>query len=423
MSWNPVLDFFREVKATYIDLHGEKDLWYYQDDSVSFDNCLSCWIWHIGRAGHKKRFLYKEIASKLFLNEYNGMLLVKYKDLDIDWESYDGFYKECRSVVIDIYKEELILTPFRKFRNLNECEENSLENIQKRIEKASCIEVTDKLDGSMVSARLYDMHVIMSGSRALNRDESFRLKNYYDWIQNHKEYVYMFIDFPDYTFIFEGIFFNDIHIVRYDKDMEGLHLIGMRRVSDGYELPYHEVVAVAEKYGVPHVKILDMTFEEAYQDSLANTRLANEGEGYVIDIDGYKIKVKYLDYVTIHRAIGKLLSPNHIIDMVKNNKWDDFYSKIPIAYREEACTIYNNICKYVKYRSESTEKWFNKVIEEVGVDADRKTVMIAISTMVPKTYRSFVRMKYLNQELDFLKGVKYYYIKDYVDFYETAIMF
>ena len=49
----------------------------------------------------------------------------------IFWDRYDGFYRECRSVVIDIEKECIVLCPFSKFFNINELEETSIENIQK----------------------------------------------------------------------------------------------------------------------------------------------------------------------------------------------------------------------------------------------------------------------------------------------------
>lgn len=413
MSWNPVLDLFIEVKETYIELYGANTLWNYQDNNI-FSNCLSYWIWHIANNGHPKQYYYQDIIRPLILNEYNGMLLIRYKDLGIDWDAYDGFYKECRSVVINIYDDELILTPFRKFRNVNECEENSLENIQRLIQSSHNVEVTDKLDGSMASARYYNNHIIISGSQALDRERSFRVNNYYNWLWKHDNIYQMLKDLPDYTFIFEGIFFNDIHVVKYDSSMEGLHLVGMRNVYDGIELSYTKIAEIAEKYDVPHVQVFNMTFEEAYQDAINNGRAADEGEGYVIDIDSYKIKVKYDDYVKIHHAIGKMLSPNAIIDSIKDDTWDDFYSKIPLAYREQAKEIYDNVCLYVKYRTEKTQKWYNKVIQQVGINSSRKDFMIAVDDIVPKTYQGNVRAKFLNQDIDFLNNVKYPYILNYI---------
>ncbi len=85
------------------------------------------------------------------------------------WTNPGSIYRECRSVVIDVVNEQLVLAPFRKFFNLNEVDENRLENILNKIKSAKSIEITDKLDGSMQNARYYNGDIVISGSRALDR--------------------------------------------------------------------------------------------------------------------------------------------------------------------------------------------------------------------------------------------------------------
>ena len=114
MSWNPVLNFFIEVKNEFINECGESALWQYGRED-SFTNCLSYWVWTLGKCGHFKRHYYNKIIESLLLNESKGMLFIKYNDLNIDWYIYDGFYRECRSVVIDVLHDELVLTPFVSF--------------------------------------------------------------------------------------------------------------------------------------------------------------------------------------------------------------------------------------------------------------------------------------------------------------------
>ena len=419
MCWNPVLDFFVEVKNTFIECWGEEKLWDYQHNGDSFTNCVSYWTWWIANTGHHKRHYYNDIIHNLLINEYDGMILLKYKDLDIDWDAYNGFYMECRSVVIDIYNNKLILTPFRKFRNINECEENQIDRIRERIKNASRVEITDKLDGSMVSARFYNNRIVISGSQALDENKSYRLHNYYDWVFTHNNIFFMLVNNPNCTFIFEGIFPDDTHVVQYDESMWGLHLIGVRGVYTGVEWPYYNVVDIAEQFNVPHVKIFDMTFDEAYQDTLNNGRLANEGEGYVIDIDGYKVKVKYTDYVLIHKAIGNMLSHNAILNAIHEGRWDDFYSKIPLAYQPQAKEIADNIFDYIQIYSNYVDKWWHTIIRMTNYTTDRKTFMIAVNENVPKRYQGAVRAWFLGKEIDYLHGVKYVDILDYLDFIQA----
>lgn len=424
MSWNPVLDFFVEVKNNFIKTCGKDKLWNYGYNYNDFDNCLSYWVWTLGNHGHRKRHYYNDVIKSLWLNESMGMLLIKYNDLDIDWDAHDGFYRECRSVVINVLDNELILTPFRKFFNINEREETQLHIIQEKIENAAKVEITDKLDGSMCSCRWYRGEVIISGSQALDMSKSFRLGNYFHWMQENQNAVQMLKDYRDCTFIFEGIFPNDVHVVQYDEQMFGLHLIGIRRVPDGIELSYQAVVDIAEYYGVPHVKIFNMTFEEAYTDAQNNGRMANEGEGYVIDIDGQKYKCKYNDYVMMHHALCKMISPNAIIAAIHENRWDDFYSKIPLAYQPQARVIADDVFTYLHLLDERVCYWWDKVSEycDYNPNPDRKFFMIGVNEIVPKRYQGAVRSKYLMKDIDYLRGVKYGDIQDYIELMQALTL-
>lgn len=421
MSWNPVLDFFVEVKNEFIKKCGKDALWQYGRED-SFTNCLSYWVWTLENHGHPKRHYYSKMIEPLLLNESMGMLLIKYNDLGIDWNIYNGFYRECRSVVIDVLNDCLVLTPFRKFFNINELEETQLHIVQKKIDSASRVEITDKIDGSMCGARWYRKDLVMSGSQALDISKSYRLENYYHWMHQHKNAVQMLKDYDNFTFIFEGVFPDDVHIVQYDEQMFGLHLLGMRQVDNGIELPYKDVVEIAEKYDVPHVKIFDMTFEEAYQDAINDGRKANEGEGYVIDIDGQKYKLKYNDYVMLHHALCKMVSPNAIIAAIREGRWDDFYSKIPVAYQPRAKEKADNVYKYIQMFDECVNEWLNSINKVIDCSNDRKTFMIIVDKVVPKRYQGSVRAKFLGQKVDYLRGIKYGDMVNYIELMQTLTL-
>ena len=420
MSWNPVLNFFIEVKSEFVKEYGGEALWQYGRED-SFTDCLSYWVWSLGNSKHPKYHYYNTIIHPLLLNESMGMLLIKYNDLGIDWDAYNKFYRECRSVVIDVVNNELILIPFRKFFNINELEETQLQVIQEKIKCAKRIEITDKIDGSMCSAHWYHNDLIMSGSQALDTAKSYRLKNYYRWMYQNPNAMLMVKNNPDYTFIFEGVFPDDIHVVQYNEQMFGLHLLGMRRMMDGKELPYYRVVETAQKYGVPHVKIFNMTFEEVYQDIVNNGRLANEGEGYVIDIDGQKYKLKYNDYVQIHRAIAKMVSPNAIIAAIREGYWDDFYAKIPLAYQPQAKEIADNVFKYIQMFDHQVIYWWDEVSEFCNFNNDRKNFMLTVDKMVPKCYQGGVRGKYLMKKVDYLRSKRYTDILNYIIYHQQKI--
>ena len=134
--------------------------------------------------------------------------LVNYKDF---FDLYNRLYMECRGVVVDVRNETLALVPFRKFFNLNEREETSLENIKNRISKASCIEFTDKLDGSMISAGYVNNEIVVAGSSCNHPDRSPIVKDSCEYIENNKDYLKMLKENINKTFIFEYIFPKKIY--------------------------------------------------------------------------------------------------------------------------------------------------------------------------------------------------------------------
>ena len=66
---------------------------------------------------------YIELIKPLQLIEHKGLLLIRYGNYadvfggeddvtpDEFWDKYDGFYLECRSVVIDIKENRLVVSP------------------------------------------------------------------------------------------------------------------------------------------------------------------------------------------------------------------------------------------------------------------------------------------------------------------------
>ena len=410
-SWNPVLNMVVDIKKAFITENGDEHLF---DKAAQYNNLLSYWIHSVSNP--EPKWLYLE--SNTAVTQYGSLMLIKYNDLGVDWKIYDGIMMECRSVTIDIYHDCLVLVPFRKFRNLNECPENQLGIVQEEMKHATYIAITEKLDGSMVAARWYHDRLVVSGSQALDREQSFRLNNYYNWFANHQNAVKMLKNMPHITFVFEGIFPDDPHVVQYDESMYGLHLVGMRCVDDGFEISYRLIKQVAEKYNIPSMKIFNKTFDEALAEVNADKVKSNEAEGFVISIDQHRIKLKFKDFVAMHRVISRLVSPNFILDSIKDSKYDDVYSKIPEAYRPQVKSIYNNVNIYYGLMNQDVQKYYNALITNNHDFSNRKETMIWITDNVPKCYQGYVRNKYLGKENDYLKGRKY---KDIVDWVEENV--
>lgn len=398
-SWNPVLNKVIEIKHAYVDKFGTDGLL----DKANGRTCFELWI---EKLENKE---YRELTKFLQFDQNNEMLLVRYArygniynelddvtDEDF-WDMEDGFYRECRSVVINLINEDLITVPFRKFRNLDECEETSLANIEKRIKSARTVEYSNKLDGSMQCARLYRGNIVMTSAQSTSIETSWRLADGYRMLTSQEEYVELISDFPDITFVFEYISLKDAHVVKYTKEQEGLYLIGMRSVNTGGEFSYNSVLSVAKTYGVKTTTVFDKTLEEVLSEMDSVT--SDKAEGFVLNIDGFKVKIKYNDYCKVHKILERSASTNVIIKNIADNTWDDFISKIPVIHRDSITKISKEVFSYIRTMNEVVDYYFDKY-----KDLDKKEFMISVENNVPKDLKGYVRTKYLGNELNFLKG-------------------
>jgi hypothetical protein len=395
-SWNPVLNKFIEIKNEYMK----------QYETMSYDmvNGITCFERWVIELNNKE---YIDLVSPLQLTQFNDLLLIRYgrysdvfggeEDITYEdfWDMYDGFYMECRSVVINVRTNELVLTPFRKFRNLNECEENSLENITKRIKNAKCVEFSNKLDGSMQSATYYNGEYTMAGSMALDVENSWRLADGYRMLDDR--YKKLLYDCDWYTFIFEYISMKDAHVVNYTKEQEGLYLIGARDIRDGSELSYSDIVEIAKDYDIPTTEVYNKTLDEVMKD--LSVYKSSEKEGFVVNIDGYKVKIKCDDYVNIHRVLSAISSINLIIKNIAGDTFDDMLSKIPQSYRDRVLKVADVIFKYIRDT--------DNLVRNYVADAPKTTVkdfMIYIAENVPKNLQSYCREIYLGHDVNYIKS-------------------
>lgn len=403
MSWNSVLNKFIEIKNEYKIKFG-----YIKYDYIN-ETCLEGWVRELINIDLVQYKEYEDILSYLELNQYENMLLIKYGryenvcDTEFEtsyenlWDKYDGFYRECRSIVIDIKNDCIILCPFKKFFNINEIEETSLENIKKKIDNAKTIEFSDKLDGSMQIARWYNNKIIMAGSQALNPNNSWRLKNGYEMINVLPGYKEMLIKYPEYTFIFEYISLKDAHVVKYTKEQEGLYLIGIRDVKTGNEFDYNNILSIAKQFDIPTTKFFDKTIEQVISE--LDDKTSDEAEGFVINIDGYKVKLKYNDYVNIHKILSKSSSINLIIRSIADGNFDDLISKLPISYHDRVNEIAKIVFNYI-YKTEKLIKQYY----DIAPKDDRKKFMVYISKNVPKEYQGYCRELYYGHKINVIRS-------------------
>lgn len=433
-SWNPVVRKFVEIKSEYKRRFGYITYYYTEGVTSETKTCIERWVEELnGIEPFNQYSEYTDLLSCLELNQHNNFLLFRYArysnvyDGETEnsgedfWDRYDGFYRECRSTVIDVVNECIVLCPFSKFFNINELEETSLENVQNRINKAKVVEFSDKLDGSMQSATWYDGEIVMAGSQAINPANSWRLQDGYRMIRELPGYEMMLKENPNTTFIFEYISLRDAHVVKYTKEQEGLYLIGIRNNRIGIEFPYRSVIRAAAQYGIPTTRVFDKTLNQLMNE--LDDKSSDEAEGFVINIDGYKVKLKYNDYTHIHRALSKLSSINLIIRSIADDKYDDLLAKLPLAYHDNVKRIASVVVNYIKETEKKIREYYNRAPKN-----NKKEFMLYVSENVPQEYQSYCRELYFGNNVNVIKSgseksphykkLKDMGIDDYTKFFE-----
>lgn len=413
-SWNIVYNFVMQIKDDYVKKFNRID---YEEETVVNSQtggikkitCLEKWAIALKNEDYINRLYPLEI------NQNGSFILLRYGNyastkegekeiIDVFNEDffnvYDGFYKECRSIVIDIEEEKIVLCPFKKFRNLNECEETSLDNIKVKIASALQVEIAEKIDGSMQTANYYKDKIVMAGAQAIKPENSWRLQDGIRMITSNENYCKMIQENPNWTFIFEYVSLKDAHVVKYTKEQEGMYLIGIRHNLTGEQFSYNLITHIAQLYSIDKVtQIYNQTLEDVLSETDKYT--SDQREGVVLFIDGFQVKIKYDDYVKIHRVLSIVSSVNLIIQHVADGTYDDLISKIPTAYRERVSKIKDLIVGYINSMDAEVKKYFQEANKN---STNKKEFMLWVEKNVPTQYKAYVRNIYLGKEFNYIKN-------------------
>mgnify|MGYP004667986811 FL=1 len=417
---HPLLRYIKEVKALYAYKHNPIQDWNFKH-----------WLEYLSEQAEKAYIVSLLDLLKVFepldMTVDNEYVLFHYKgfiDLsDMGYSEatffylYDGLYRECRSCVFDVKKEEIVLASLPKWKNYNEDAFDWSEKvIREKYISAQKIWITNKMDGSYQQFRYItnsdDSGTIFgSGSQAISLNESWRLKEGLGLLTDSQKQ--MIKDYPDYTFIFEFISTKNAIVVHYTEEQEGMYLISVRSCVDGTEMDFDTVRSIAALYDSKMVEYYDSENLDSLLAQVDNFS-SDEKEGWVIrmrDENGndFRVKIKCTDYVLLHRVISKRISPNAVIEALAYDKYDDFYSKVPDAFKDIVKGFYLETVNYVNTRTAAAMNWYYQMMEELKDQLENypenyinKLKMVWISENVPKCIASDVRNMVNEKETQYL---------------------
>lgn len=248
---------------------------------------------------------------------------------------------QCRGLILD-GQGRVVARPFPKFFNLEELVNKPIPNLP--------FEVYEKMDGSLGISYVVNEEAFIASRGSFISEQSMKANE----LLNTKYAVAKAQMNPAITYLFEIIYPENRIVLDYGQQ-EILVLLGMIETATRKELPLVDI-------GFPVVKKYDGLKDIHQLKALAY----DNKEGFVIRFsNNYRIKVKFEEYVRIHRIIQQVSSVSIWENLMAGQSFteilervpDEFYTwvKVTKAKLEADYLIIENVAKR-EYKELATRK-------------------------------------------------------------------
>ena len=244
--------------------------------------------------------------------------------------------KLCRGLVLDA-EYNILARPIPKFFNI---EEHKPEEIPDE-----SYEITEKKDGSLIQIAWVNDEMIVSSRGSFTSDHAVKAREIIE--KKYKKIINAY-KLDGLNLVFELVAkFNKI-VVDYGN-IEDLFLITAIENDTGEEVPYE----MLEDFGFPIVK----RYKNLKISELKALNTDNE-EGFVVKFkSGMRIKIKFEDYVRLHRIVTNV-STKTIWEHLKDNKsLEDLLNNVP-----------DEFFKWVKFTIKKFENQYKEIEDQCKKD-------------------------------------------------------
>lgn len=245
--------------------------------------------------------------------QYPELMIFNYTEAAQFDRVWNAATNVCRGLIVKLANgvlsedAEVVARPFNKFHNLNT--EYVPETLEANLVGVPV--VTEKLDGSMGVLYYYDGLVWVATRGSFNSDQAQWATN---WLRQHDgANLRHYLTVGDSHTIVTEIIYPENRIV-VDYDFAGLVITGCIDKETGEEVDRSVLEEIGESVAIPVVKAFNKTLAECAAENTANE------EGYVLTYsNGVKVKVKFEEYVRLHRILTGL-NPKTVWEMLSQNQ-------------------------------------------------------------------------------------------------------
>lgn len=243
----------------------------------------------------------RRVEKKLLTRREKGDLLIYNYTNSCHWENAWDKYTEMARGLILKKDGTVVARPFPKFFNLGQTGKTDMKNLP-----AYQPEVTEKLDGSLGILYKDENGYAISTRGAFDSEQAKWATN---WLRNHmvkvcheKNIQYSNLPWSEnVTYLFEIIYPMNRIVVDYGQRKE-LVLLGLVHNWTGKIYKFQDVFAEANRLGFSYALPTTLLLEQI-QDLAKNAKKGMSEEGFVLFYpeENLQVKVKYEDYIRLHR--------------------------------------------------------------------------------------------------------------------------
>jgi RNA ligase len=226
----------------------------------------------------------------------------------------------------------VVSRPFPKFFNLGEVEAEP-------INWKEPVEVSEKIDGSLICVYTYDEKIFVNSKGSFTSEHAQFARK---WIQ---ENLPNWKPNDCYTYLFEAVFpstnENEVKVINYG-DRADLTLLAIINILTGDEYNYEEMKKFADHLKIPLIARYTSDVYATIDEAKSRASI-QEGEGIVIHFleSNKRIKVKSDVYIRLHRLISHANKKTILEMIMKGDNIEEIYSPLPDEF-------YRDVKKWVE---------------------------------------------------------------------------
>lgn len=291
----------------------------------------------------EKGLIVKQSHPSLPLYVWNYTRTCQYES------KWDEVTLNCRSLITD-FDGNIISKGFSKFFNLEEHKDNEIPN--------EPFDVYEKLDGSYIGAFYYENQWIIHSKGSFISEQAIAASKYF--FKNNYDKLFD----TKLTLIFEYVGINNRIVCNYPFE-ENLILIGLFNKDNEInidQLKLDNNINIVKKYdGINDFKTLRDVFN------------GDNREGFVIRFkSGFRIKIKYNEYVRLHRIINNITSYDIWEHLKSGNDIESLLENVPDEFDQWVRNIIDKLNNNYINTSNFYYSTYNEIINNI-ISTDKKT--------------------------------------------------